>query len=133
MRCAYSARRHPCQRGKGLRCSRFAPLQRWRALIDAQTTMSTLEVRCLDAFPSWLRTFADDARVLATVLESEGDGILQRRCAGALNYLFKSLDLIPDGLEDLGFMDDAFVLRAAAHSLKQEAEEALASDSSGTL
>jgi len=24
--------------------------------------------------------------------------------------LFKSLDLIPDGLEDLGFSDDAFVL-----------------------
>jgi uncharacterized membrane protein YkvA (DUF1232 family) len=31
-----------------------------------------------------------------------------------LNYLFKSLDLIPDGLEDLGFIDDAFVLRVAA-------------------
>jgi uncharacterized membrane protein YkvA (DUF1232 family) len=37
---------------------------------------------------------------------------LRRHVAGALNYLFKSLDLIPDGIEDLGFIDDAFVLRA---------------------
>ena len=38
----------------------------------------------------------------------------QRGAASALTYLFKSLDLIPDGLEDLGFVDDAFVLRVAA-------------------
>src|SRR3954463_10161121 len=76
--------------------------------------MSTLEARCLDAFPHWLHTFADDARALASVVESEGEGIAQRRSASALNYLFKSLDLIPDGLEDLGFIDDAFVLRVAA-------------------
>jgi uncharacterized membrane protein YkvA (DUF1232 family) len=30
-----------------------------------------------------------------------------------LNYVFKSLDLIPDGIEDLGYLDDAFVLRVA--------------------
>ena len=34
--------------------------------------------------------------------------------AGALTYLFKSPDLIPDGIEDLGFIDDAFVFRMAA-------------------
>jgi uncharacterized membrane protein YkvA (DUF1232 family) len=38
----------------------------------------------------------------------------RRPVAGSLNYLFKSLDLIPDGIEDLGFLDDAFVLRVAA-------------------
>jgi hypothetical protein len=31
-----------------------------------------------------------------------------------VNYLFKSLDLIPDGVEDIGYLDDAFVLRIAA-------------------
>jgi hypothetical protein len=31
-----------------------------------------------------------------------------------LNYIFKSLDLIPDGIDDLGFCDDAFVIRVAA-------------------
>ena len=38
----------------------------------------------------------------------------RRYVAGGLNYLFKSLDLIPDGIEDLGFLDDAFVLRVAS-------------------
>ncbi len=31
-----------------------------------------------------------------------------------MNYLFKSLDLIPDGIDDIGYLDDAFVLRVAA-------------------
>jgi uncharacterized membrane protein YkvA (DUF1232 family) len=95
--------------------------------------MATLEARCLDAFPNWLRSLADDARALAAVLETEGDGSAQRRSAAALNYLFKSLDLIPDGLEDLGFIDDAFVLRAAAQAVQLDDAAALAADPSGTL
>src|SRR6187431_153215 len=92
--------------------------------------MATLEVRCLDAFPDWLRSLADDARALASVLEAEGSAALQRRSAAALNYLFKSLDLIPDGLEDLGFVDDAFVFRVAAASASPSDVQA---DTSGTL
>lgn len=95
--------------------------------------MATLEARCLDAFPNWLRSLADDARALAGVLEVEAPEGAQRRSAAALNYLFKSLDLIPDGLEDLGFIDDAFVVRAAAEALKQDSEDALGADSTGTL
>jgi len=95
--------------------------------------MSTLEARCLDAFPNWLRSLAEDARALAAVLESEGNPVAQLRSASALNYLFKSLDLIPDGLEDLGFIDDAFVLRAAADAVRAEAESELAADATGAL
>jgi uncharacterized membrane protein YkvA (DUF1232 family) len=95
--------------------------------------MATLDARCLDAFPNWLRSLADDARALGAVLEQEGSGGAQRRAAAALNYLFKSLDLIPDGLEDLGFIDDAFVVRAAAGAVKEESEADLLADSSGTL
>src|SRR3954453_21594553 len=95
--------------------------------------MTTLEARCLDAFPDWLRSLADDAQALASVLESEGAAVAQLRSASALNYLFKSLDLIPDGLEDLGFIDDAFVLRAAAEAVRLEAESELAADATGTL
>jgi len=77
--------------------------------------MSDHEDRFLDAFPEWLRQLAADARALADVV---GDGALpeavRRRCAAALNYLFKSVDLVPDGIEDLGFVDDAFVFRVAA-------------------
>ena len=112
--------------------------------------MSTLEERCLDAFPNWLRSLADDARALAALLEGksaagdaaegervEGEGasasVSERRSAAVLNYLFKSLDLIPDGLEDLGFIDDAFVVRAAAEAVRLEAEGELSADSTGTL
>jgi uncharacterized membrane protein YkvA (DUF1232 family) len=79
--------------------------------------MNELHTRCLDTFPEWLRSLGSDARDLAQLLE--GDSIPEasrRHVAGALNYLFKSLDLIPDGIEDLGFLDDAFVLRVAAKS-----------------
>jgi uncharacterized membrane protein YkvA (DUF1232 family) len=95
--------------------------------------MDTLESRCLDAFPTWLRSLAEDARALASVLEAGASEIAERGSAVALNYLFKSLDLIPDGLEDLGFMDDAFVARAAAHAVQLADPDALAVDATGTL
>ncbi len=84
-------------------------------MISLSPAMTTLETRCLDAFPAWLKTLGDDARALAAVVENgEVPESARRRAAAALNYLFKSLDLIPDGLEDLGFIDDAFVFRVAA-------------------
>src|SRR4051812_2398457 len=77
--------------------------------------MNALHTRCLDTFPDWLRTLATDATELSQVLASASASDSTRRyVAGGLNYLFKSLDLIPDGIEDLGFLDDAFVLRVAA-------------------
>jgi uncharacterized membrane protein YkvA (DUF1232 family) len=77
--------------------------------------MSTLDSRCLEAFPAWLKSLAEDAQQLAGLLDqAESSEDARRGAASALNYLFKSLDLIPDGLEDLGYIDDAFVLRVAA-------------------
>ena len=91
--------------------------------------MTTLDSRCLEAFPGWLRSLAEDAQKLAGLLEhAEASPAAQRGAASALNYLFKSLDLIPDGLEDLGFIDDAFVLRVAA-ALVSEGER----DGAGVL
>jgi len=77
--------------------------------------MTELHTRCLDMFPEWLRTLAADAGELAQVLSVAGvpEGV-RRHVAGGLNYLFKSLDLIPDGIEDLGYLDDAFVIRVGA-------------------
>lgn len=91
--------------------------------------MTTLDSRCLEAFPAWLKSLADDAQKLAGLLEqADASAAARKGAASALNYLFKSLDLIPDGLEDLGFIDDAFVLRVAA------AQVAVAErDSSGVL
>jgi uncharacterized membrane protein YkvA (DUF1232 family) len=86
--------------------------------------MTTLESRCLEAFPGWLRSLADDAQKLAALLEQSGSSPAARRsAASSLNYLFKSLDLIPDGLEDLGLIDDAFVLRVAAALVPEAARD----------
>jgi uncharacterized membrane protein YkvA (DUF1232 family) len=77
--------------------------------------MTELEDRCLDTFPQWLRSLADDAVGLAAILDSDAPESARRHVAGGLTYLFKSLDLIPDGIEDLGYLDDCFVLREASH------------------
>jgi uncharacterized membrane protein YkvA (DUF1232 family) len=73
--------------------------------------MTEIDSRCLEAFPNWLRGLADDARAIAEFAGKD------RALIAALNYLFKSLDLIPDGIEDLGFIDDAFVFRVAASTV----------------
>lgn len=96
--------------------------------------MTPLDSRCLDAFPNWLQSLGDDARSLAGLLEpAELGEASRRRVAAALTYLFKSLDLIPDGLEDLGFIDDAFVLRTAIASAVSDDAELTNKDGSGTL
>lgn len=78
-------------------------------------TLTELESRCLEAFPNWLRTLGDDARALAALVEASGTPqAVRRQAAATLNYLLRSLDLIPDGIEDLGFIDDAFVFRVGA-------------------
>lgn len=77
--------------------------------------MSENDVKYLDAFGAWLRMLGEDAELLASVLAvPEISGAARQAAAGGLNYLFKSLDLIPDGIDDIGYLDDAFVLRVAA-------------------
>lgn len=84
--------------------------------------MTPVESRSLEAFPAWLKSLALDARELAEIVASEALPESARKASAvALNYLFKSLDLIPDGLEDLGFIDDAFVFRVAASHVPSEA------------
>src|SRR5688572_18022537 len=83
--------------------------------------MTDVKERCLETFPSWLRTLAEDAEGLLGVLDvpesSEG---VRRTAASGINYLFKSLDLVPDGIDDIGFLDDAFVLRVTADLISKE-------------
>jgi uncharacterized membrane protein YkvA (DUF1232 family) len=83
--------------------------------------MSEDQTKYLDTFPSWLRSLGDDAEALAALLP---DGAIPQGArelvAGGVNYLFKSLDLIPDGIDDIGYLDDAFVLRVAADLASQE-------------
>ncbi|MBM4363631.1 MAG: DUF1232 domain-containing protein [Deltaproteobacteria bacterium] len=79
--------------------------------------MTDFDSQCLAAFPEWLRSLPADVTALGDALAAGSLPEAARRpVAGALNYLFKSLDLIPDGIEDLGFLDDAIVLREAARA-----------------
>lgn len=89
--------------------------------------------RYFDAFPNWLRALADDAVALAGLLGAESTPPAARRSlAGGLNYLFKSLDLVPDGIDDIGYLDDAFVVRLAARDALGQ-EGARTADLKGTL
>jgi len=83
----------------------------------------------LELFASWLRTLGQDVEGLGVVVESrEASTAARQVVAGGLNYLFKSLDLIPDGIDDIGYLDDAFVLRAAADLAMREDVASLGAD-----
>ncbi|MBM4359727.1 MAG: DUF1232 domain-containing protein [Deltaproteobacteria bacterium] len=86
--------------------------------------MNELDRQCLEAFPGWLTNLGEDARAVSKLVADEAlPESMRRYVTGALNYLFKSLDLISDGIEDIGFLDDAFVLRVAADLALAEAPE----------
>jgi uncharacterized membrane protein YkvA (DUF1232 family) len=86
-----------------------------------------IDPRYLEVFPQWLRSLGEDASQVGDVLASgAADDDATRSLVAGLNYIFKSLDLIPDGIDDLGFLDDAFVLRVAcdlAAAARPEARE----------
>jgi uncharacterized membrane protein YkvA (DUF1232 family) len=83
--------------------------------------MSDSDESFLQAFESWLGQLGRDAELLGTVLaETKLDVAARKAAAGGLNYVFKSLDLIPDGIDDIGYLDDAFVLRVAAAQAVRE-------------
>src|SRR5580698_5722062 len=99
-------------------------------------SQAAIDPRYLEVFPQWLRSLGDDARSVAEVVTTGAKDDAPTRClVSGINYIFKSLDLIPDGVDDLGFLDDAFVLRvacgfavAADPALKQGVVERLAED-----
>lgn len=71
--------------------------------------------KCLDTFGSWIASLAKDIEVLLEVVRSDSlDRGSREAAAGGINYLFKSLDLIPDGIDDIGYLDDAFTVRVSA-------------------
>ena len=97
---------------------------------------AAMDPRYLEMFPQWLRSLGEDASFVGEAVGSDagGDDATRSLVAG-LNYIFKSLDLIPDGIDDLGFLDDAFVVRVACAlaaearpELRQGAVQRLADD-----
>ncbi len=75
------------------------------------------DLRYLDLFAGYLKSLGDDAADLGKVVDASDADAKDASLifvVASLNYIFKSLDLIPDGIDDLGFMDDAFVVRISA-------------------
>ncbi len=71
------------------------------------------DLRTLDLFGDWLRSLGTSASTMAQALDAASPES-KPYLVGGLNYIFKSLDLIPDGIDDLGYLDDAFVVRVAS-------------------
>ncbi len=88
----------------------------------------TLDARYLEIFPSFLRTLGEDANALGAITSSDAPEPVRRYAVAGLSYIFKSLDLIPDGIDDLGFLDDAFVLRVAASLAAEESPDAASNE-----
>ncbi len=79
-----------------------------------ENTTQTDQASFLDTFAAWLKSLGEDARKLSGLLEQASlPEPLRETIAGGLNYLFRSLDLVPDGIDDIGYLDDAFVMRVA--------------------
>lgn len=77
-------------------------------------SQASIDPRYLEVFPQWLRSLGEDAGAVGALLAADAAGDeATRSLVSGLNYIFKSLNLIPDGIDDLGFLDDAFVLRVA--------------------
>jgi hypothetical protein len=92
--------------------------------------MNEVESQQLNALAGWLASLGEDSAHVAEFLDAclakpsgEADRAVAEPLVGALSYVLKSLTLIPDGAEDLGFLEDALVLRAAAARALEAARE----------
>lgn len=95
---------------------------------------SEVDARCLETFPNWLRSLGHDAEAMVDALNADSTPEAARRSlAAGLNYVFKSVDLIPDGIDDIGYLDDAFVLRIATAHASANGLDVAGAASLGTL
>ncbi len=76
--------------------------------------METTPQRRLDVFSRWLKALPADVAGLAHVLGAHEPEPVRVNVVAALIYLTRNLDLIPDGIAGIGYLDDAFVLRTAS-------------------
>jgi len=98
--------------------------------------MATDETKqqCLDSFGEWIAKLGNDIAVLMKVVREESlDKDAREAAAGGINYLFKSLDLIPDGIDDIGYLDDAFTVRVAAKLVRAAGADALDDETQARL
>jgi uncharacterized membrane protein YkvA (DUF1232 family) len=76
--------------------------------------MENSSLRRIEVFSQWLKALPADVKALAAVLGQREPEAVRVAVVSALVYLTRNLDLIPDGIEGIGYLDDAFVLRTAS-------------------
>jgi hypothetical protein len=82
--------------------------------------LTPTDSRFLPTFSGWLSGMAGEVQALGRVLEAQAASEPVRRAsAEGLNYVLRSFDLIPEGLEALGYLDDLFAIRVLAQRASQ--------------
>lgn len=88
-------------------------------------TASPPAVDGLETFSRWLEQLPSDVTALCdTLVRAETPDALRRASADIVSHLHRSLELIPEGLEALGYVDHAFVARALARDAVSSHAEA---------
>jgi hypothetical protein len=86
------------------------------------------------AFGGWLAGLGGQARELSRLLEREdGPEALRRFGAETLNQLLYAADLIPEGIEDLGYLETLFAFRVLAREACAAEPDLPGADPGGTL
>lgn len=74
------------------------------------------DATCLQTFSRWLEGMPAEVTALCDVLESAGSARVPEECrrasAESLAHLMRSIELIPDGIEALGYLENLFAFRA---------------------
>ncbi len=86
------------------------------------------------AFVAWLTGLGGEARELSALLGREdAPPGLRRFAAETLNQLLYAVDLIPEGIEGLGYLEALFGVRLLARELSEAEPDSVSADPHGTV
>jgi len=109
--------------------------------LSSPSRMTPSDATCLETFSRWLADMPGEVTALCDVLEAPLESPSEpepcrRASAESLAHLIRSIELIPDGVEALGYLENLFafraIMRAAAggtDSLTDETSRRLAAES----
>jgi hypothetical protein len=85
--------------------------------VSQSVPVAPSDASCLRTFSSWLEGMPAEVSALCDVLESDGQSPrvpeeCRRASAESLAHLMRSIELIPDGVEALGYLENLFAFRA---------------------
>jgi hypothetical protein len=93
-----------------------------------------MDPKFLPMYAGWLRALGEDVLSLANRLESEDTpGPFRQASAEALQYLLRSAALIPEGIEELGYLEVAFAFRVLARRVASDHPDLIAAASESRL